>query len=151
MSFGGERVNGPRQKRILRIKVEAERLVASPVQRTSTLLSSHDPALQRLRFRQLESLSAYSTGRSTSLHMPIVYSGIAASCQQGGICREGCLCLSRRQPATAAGASTDQARVCLAMHPPTLATPLACVINQSKPRRLARNKNFRGRQLGKRR
>lgn len=33
----------------------------------------------------------------------------------------------RRQPATTAGAPTDQARVCLAVPPPTLASPFAVI------------------------
>lgn len=45
--------------------------------------------------------------------------------------------LSRRQPATTAGASTDRARVCLAAPPPALATLLACAVDQSNLRRPA--------------
>jgi hypothetical protein len=45
--------------------------------------------------------------------------------------------LSRRKPATTAGAPADHARVCLASAPPTSATLPACVVDQSKLRRLA--------------
>lgn len=41
--------------------------------------------------------------------------------------------LSRRQSARTAGASTDQARVCLAAPPPALATLSVCVVDQSNP------------------
>lgn len=41
--------------------------------------------------------------------------------------------LSRRQPATTAGAPTDHARVCLVAPPPASATLLACTVDQSKP------------------
>jgi hypothetical protein len=43
--------------------------------------------------------------------------------------------LSRRQLATTEGASTDQARVCLAVPPPVSATLSGCVVDQSTRRR----------------
>lgn len=47
------------------------------------------------------------------------------------------LSLTRRQPATMAGALTDQARVCLAAPQPASAKLLACVIGQRQTRWLA--------------
>lgn len=56
--------------------------------------------------------------------------------------------LSRRQSATTAGASTDQARVCLAAPPPASAALPACVVDQRKPRRPAPLRRCASPQLG---
>lgn len=55
---------------------------------------------------------------------------------------------SRRQSATTAGAPADHARVCLAAPPPASATLLACVVDESKLRRLSRDDGARALSLG---